>query len=94
MRDGDAVVDDGYLLRLRLPHPSLHLRFVQHAPAAVDDQPEAGEVLREGAAGSEFEFRFRTAELPDPAGHLYGSDIAALTVVRAAFADQHPVAGL
>ena len=91
MGDCEAVVDDGNALRRGAGETRLHLFFVEHTAAAVDDQPDARKILRKLAAGGEPELRGCAGERADPRGELFGADVAALAVMGAALGDEHDV---
>ena len=87
-RDGHAVVGDGDVLFFGLEQAVLHFLGRKHAAAAVDYDLVGSEVFGIFAAAGEMEVGLDLEFFPDPLGDLYGADVLALPVVRAAFRDE------
>ena len=82
--DGDSVIGHGDPGSLGAFQPELHFFFVQHAAAAVDDQPERGKIFRETGSAGKLKLQRQ----------FDGPDIFALPVMGAALADQDSIAVL
>ena len=83
--DRDALAEAGC-------QTGLHFPLVEHTPAAVDDERNAGEILRKLRTGGKPQIQRFAGITRQPAGQLFSPDVAALPVVRAALGNQHRVA--
>ena len=83
--DGNAIICDGNAGGFRAFNPGLHFPLIQHARAAMDHKLEIPWVIRKFSAGGEEKFRLGFGIAANPFRELFCADIAALTVVRAAF---------
>ena len=92
--DGNTVVGEGNVLVQCALHAVAHFARGEHAAAAVDNRGKATQVLREARAGARFKGELRAGVAREPAGQLYGADVVALPMMRAAFGDEDAVAVL
>ena len=92
--DGDSVIGHGDPGSLGAFQPELHFLFVQHAAAAVDDQPERGKIFRETGSAGKLKLQVFPGIILDPARQFDGPDIFALPMMGAALADQDSIAVL
>ena len=92
--DAQAVVGHGNALVGSAAVTVLHLPFVQHAAAAVDDKPVRGQVCGKFRAAGPGKSEIFSGKFPDPFRQFFRADVATLAVVGAAFGDEDPVAVL
>ena len=88
VRDGNAVVGHGDSGVICTFHTIADLPFIEHTAATVDDQTVSGQIVRESGSTGKFKVQFFTSMLSDPTRELHSSDIVALAMMGAAFADQ------
>ena len=78
--DGDAVVCHRNILVIRAFLAVSHLTLVEHASAAVEDQPVRRKIFREFSPGGEFDFDLFASVFSQPAGELDRADVVTLSV--------------
>ena len=82
--DGNAVVGDGHMAVQAVTDAGLHLPFVEHTAAAVDDQGVGREILGELPTGGEVIVQVAASVLFQPVGELLCADVPALPVMGTA----------
>ena len=82
--DGNAVVGDGHMAVQAVTDAGLHLPFVEHTAAAVDDQGVGREILGELPTGGEVIVQVAASVLFQPVRELLCADVPALPVMGTA----------
>ena len=91
LRDQKTIIGDRYSLILAAGDAVFHFTFIQHTSATVNHHFIGRNIIRKFCPGSEFKNRLLPGIISNPFGHLTGSDISALTMMRTSFCNQNMV---